>query len=71
MPETKEESNLSNVYQSVRLTINSNDKESLVELLSKVDKFEEKFLLNYSNRKDEGVYFTQKRISDFIISQTL
>ena len=71
MPETKEESNLSNVYQSVRLTINSNDKESLVELLSKVDKFEEKFLLNYSNRKDEGVYFTQKRISDFIISQSL
>lgn len=71
MPETQDEMSFSNLYESVKLALNSNDKESLLELLSKLDSFEERFLLTYSNRKDEGVYFTQKRISDFIISQTL
>ena len=71
MPETQEEMSFSEFYESVRFAINSDDMESLLELLGKIDSFEEKFLLNYSNRKDEGVYFTQKRISDFIISQTL
>ncbi|TFG23451.1 MAG: hypothetical protein EU532_13470, partial [Promethearchaeota archaeon] len=71
MPETQEEMSFSNLYESVKIAINSSDEKSLSELLSKVESYEEKFLLNYSNRKDEGVYFTQKRISDFIISQTL
>ena len=71
MPESQEEMSFSNLYESIRLAINSSDRESLLELLSKVDSYEEKFLLNYKKRKDEGVYFTQKQISDFIISQTL
>jgi tRNA1(Val) A37 N6-methylase TrmN6 len=71
MVRTKEEDNIVLLYDSVRLAIESNNKESLLEKLSEVKDIEENFLHNYTNRKEEGVYFTQKYISDFIVSQTL
>jgi len=59
------------LYESIRLEIKSDNKKSLIKKLSEINDIEDKFLHNYANRKGEGVYFTQKYISDFIVSQTL
>ena len=59
------------LYKFVRLKIASGNSESILERLSVVTNIEDKFLHNYTNRKGEGVYYTQKYISDFIVSQTL
>jgi methylase of polypeptide subunit release factors len=71
MVRAQEEDEVVLLYDSVRLAIQSNNKESLLEQLSKIKDIEETFLHNYTSRKEEGVYFTQKYISDFIVSQTL
>jgi len=59
------------LYESVRKALESDNKLSLNENLKQIDKIERFFLQNYNKRKNEGVYFTQKYIADYIISQTL
>ena len=71
MLRTQEKDDIALLYDSIRLAIESNNKEALLKKLSEVKNIEEGFLHNYTNRKEEGVYFTQKHISDFIVSQTL
>ena len=71
MQKSPEEEEIDALYESIRLEIESDNKESLLEKLNEVNNIEDKFLLNFANRKGEGVYFTQKYISDFIVSQTL
>ena len=71
MLRTQEEDKITLLYDSVRLAIDSNNMELLLAKLSEIKNIEENFLLNYANRKEEGVYYTQKYISDFIVSQTL
>ena len=52
-------------------SIESQDFQQLVELVSLVDVFEENFLNSYLKRKKEGVFYTNKEISDFIVSEAL
>jgi len=62
---------VSELYESIRKALKSDNNTYLNEYFNQIDKIEELFLQNYSKRKNEGVYFTQKYISDYIISQTL
>ena len=62
---------ISELYESVRKALESDNNTSLNENFNQIDKIELFFLQNYSKRKNEGVYFTQKYIANHIISQTL
>ncbi len=62
---------LSELYGSVRKALRSDNNVILNENLKQIDKIELIFLQNYNKRKNEGVFFTQKYIADYIISQTL
>ncbi|MBY9018182.1 MAG: N-6 DNA methylase [Candidatus Lokiarchaeota archaeon] len=62
---------ISELYESVRKALETDNNTSLNENLNQIDKVEEFFLQNYGKIKNEGVYFTQKYISDYIISQTI
>ena len=62
---------ISDLYESVRKAIKSDIIAILKENLNQIDKIELLFLQNYNKRKNEGVFFTQKYIADYIISQTL
>ncbi|MBY9005042.1 MAG: Eco57I restriction-modification methylase domain-containing protein, partial [Candidatus Lokiarchaeota archaeon] len=62
---------ISDLYESVRKAIKSDSIAILNEKLNQIDKIELLFLQNYNKRKNEGVFFTQKYIADYIISQTL
>ncbi|MFW9901113.1 MAG: class I SAM-dependent DNA methyltransferase [Candidatus Thorarchaeota archaeon] len=52
-------------------SIESQDFQQLVELIPLVDVFEENFLNGYLKRKKEGVFYTNKEISDYIVSEAL
>ncbi|MFX0083862.1 MAG: Eco57I restriction-modification methylase domain-containing protein [Candidatus Hodarchaeota archaeon] len=52
-------------------SIKTNDIQQLLNLLSSIDKYEEIFLKNYQKRKKEGVYYTKKNITEFIIKEAL
>ena len=51
--------------------IKSNDSQLISNLSSSIEKYEEIFLNNYYRRKKEGVYYTEKKISDFIVIEAL
>lgn len=52
-------------------SIKAKDIQQLLNLISSVEKYEEIFLKNYQRRKKEGVYYTENRISEFIVSEAL
>ncbi|MFX1567885.1 MAG: Eco57I restriction-modification methylase domain-containing protein [Promethearchaeota archaeon] len=52
-------------------SIESQDFQQLIKLVPLVDEYEENFLNGYFNRKKEGVFYTNKEISDFIVSEAL
>jgi hypothetical protein len=52
-------------------SIKKRDLQQFQNLISSVEKYEEIFLKNYKRRKKEGVYYTEKRISDFIVNEAL
>ena len=52
-------------------SIKTKDFQQLLNLISSVEKYEEIFLKNYQRRKKEGVYYTEKRISEFIVNEAL
>ncbi|MHA1671464.1 MAG: TaqI-like C-terminal specificity domain-containing protein [Promethearchaeota archaeon] len=62
---------ISELYRSVRKAIELDNILYLNDNLNQIDTIERNFLKNYSSRKNEGAYFTQKYISDYIVSQTL
>lgn len=51
--------------------INSENFHQLKSIISSIDKFEENFLSNYDKRKKDGVYYTDEKISKFIVRETL
>ncbi len=52
-------------------SIKTKDFQQLLNVISSVEKYEEIFLNNYQRRKKEGVYYTDKIISDFIVNEAL
>jgi len=52
-------------------SIRTNDFQQLNKLFPLIDKVEEQFLSGYHKRKKEGTFYTNKKISDFIVSETL
>jgi glutaredoxin len=51
--------------------IKAKDSQQISNLSSSIEKYEEIFLNNYHRRKKEGVYYTEKKISDFIVFEAL
>ncbi|MFX1346936.1 MAG: class I SAM-dependent DNA methyltransferase, partial [Promethearchaeota archaeon] len=51
--------------------IKTKDSQQISYLISSVGIYEEIFLNNYQRRKKEGVYYTEKKISDFIVIEAL
>ncbi|MFW9989425.1 MAG: class I SAM-dependent DNA methyltransferase [Candidatus Odinarchaeota archaeon] len=52
-------------------SIKTDDFQQLGKLIPLINVFEEKFLNSYHKRKKEGTFYTNKEISDFIVSETL
>lgn len=52
-------------------SIKTDDFHQLKKLIPLIDEFEEKFLNSYHKRKKEGTFYTDKEISNFIVSETL
>jgi len=52
-------------------SIKTNDFQQLNKLTQSIDEFEEQFLNGYHKRKKEGTFYTNKKIADFIVSETL
>ena len=52
-------------------SIETNDFQQLYEIIPSIDSFEEEFLSGYHKRKKEGTFYTDKSISDFIVTETL
>ncbi|MFX1503705.1 MAG: Eco57I restriction-modification methylase domain-containing protein [Promethearchaeota archaeon] len=52
-------------------SIKTNDFQQLNKLIPLINDFEEKFLTSYHKRKKEGTFYTNKQITDFIVSETL
>ncbi|MFX1494003.1 MAG: class I SAM-dependent DNA methyltransferase [Promethearchaeota archaeon] len=62
---------INELYNSVLDAIQFNRYENLKENLILINDIEKKFESNYYKKKKEGVFYTQKEISDFIFSQAL
>jgi len=62
---------INKLYDSVLDSISLNKFSKLKENLTLINEIEKIFETNYSNKKKEGVFFTQKEISNFIFSQAL
>ncbi|MFW9946609.1 MAG: Eco57I restriction-modification methylase domain-containing protein, partial [Candidatus Odinarchaeota archaeon] len=62
---------INQLYNSVLDAIQFNRYENLRENLILINDIEKKFESNYYKKKKEGVFYTQKEISDFIFSQAL
>ncbi len=52
-------------------SIRANDFQQLNKLFPSIDEYEEQFLSGYHKRKKEGTFYTNKQISDFIVSEML
>ncbi|MFX1353879.1 MAG: Eco57I restriction-modification methylase domain-containing protein [Promethearchaeota archaeon] len=59
------------LYNSVLDSISFDMFSKLKENLNLINEIEKLFEISYSNRKKEGVFYTQKEISNFIYSQAL
>ncbi|MFX0027483.1 MAG: class I SAM-dependent DNA methyltransferase [Candidatus Hermodarchaeota archaeon] len=62
---------INKLYKSVLDAIQFNKYDNLRENLILINDIEKKFESNYYKKKKEGVFYTQKEISDFIFSQAL
>ena len=71
MKSTKNCDNVKNLYDSLYNALKNDDKNGVEECLESIDFAEEEFLHGYKRKKKEGVYFTQRTFSDFIVSQAL
>jgi len=71
MSEATYNNQLSEIYKTVRMVLLSGKREELEGILNRVDQLEDDFLLNYRKRKSEGVYFTDRDITDYIFTQSL
>lgn len=71
MKSIKNFDNVKNLYDSLHNALENNDKLEIEKCLESIDFTEEEFLQGYSRKKKEGVYYTQRSISDFIVSQAL
>jgi hypothetical protein len=58
---------LKNLIQSIK----SENFQQLKSFFSDIDGLEERFLTNYHKRKKEGVYYTAREISKFIVSESI
>ncbi|MFX0003569.1 MAG: Eco57I restriction-modification methylase domain-containing protein [Candidatus Hodarchaeota archaeon] len=52
-------------------SINNKDFQEIQSLFPLIDSFEDYFLSGYHKRKKEGTFYTDKKISDFIVIETL
>ncbi len=52
-------------------SIKTNDFQQIRSLFPLIDSFEEQFLSGYHKRKKEGTFYTNRSISDFIVTETL
>ena len=57
---------INELYESVVNAIQTNKFNTLRGNLTLIKDIEKNFEINYSKRKKEGVFYTQKEISDFI-----
>ncbi|MFX1432984.1 MAG: class I SAM-dependent DNA methyltransferase, partial [Promethearchaeota archaeon] len=62
---------INELYNSVLNAIEFNNYDNLRENLILITDIERKFESNYNKKKKEGVFYTQKEISDFIFSEAL
>ncbi len=62
---------INELYNSVLNAIEFNNSVNLREILILINDMEKIFESNYNKKKKEGVFYTQKEISDFIFSQAL
>ncbi|UCC18964.1 MAG: N-6 DNA methylase [Promethearchaeota archaeon] len=70
----EKQKNLSNFRDFIGVfdrTIKTIDIKQIHRLLPLIDNFEEQFLNKYQKRKKEGTFYTNKNISDFIVTETL
>jgi len=58
-------------FESVLNSIETGNHKRISESFNELNRIETAFLDEYSNRKKEGVYYTRKSVSNFIISQGL
>ncbi|MHA2290362.1 MAG: HsdM family class I SAM-dependent methyltransferase [Promethearchaeota archaeon] len=59
------------VFETVLNSIETRNHQRITESLSEFEKIEISFLNEYSNRKNEGAYYTRKSISNFIVSRAI
>jgi len=59
------------LFKSFEDSLKKKDFKKARKCLKLIKTAEESFLNNYNRRKSEGVYYTNKEISDFIVSQAL
>jgi hypothetical protein len=52
-------------------SLNTNNFKRVHKLFPLIERFEENFLNGYHKRKKEGAFYTKKKISEFIVSETL
>jgi transcription initiation factor IIE alpha subunit len=68
----KEKLNRVNIlFETILNSIETRNHRGITESLNELERIETKFLNDYKNRKNEGVYYTRKSISKFIVSRGL
>ncbi len=59
------------LFKSIENFIGTGNHTKISESLNKLNKIETDFLDDYSNKKKEGAYYTQKTVSNFIVTQAI
>ena len=59
------------LFKSIENFIETGNHTKISESLNKLNKIETDFLDDYSNKKKEGAYYTQKTVSNFIVTQAI
>jgi len=71
MKEQEKRDKIDVLFQSILNSIETGNNVRISERFNELNRIETEFLDNYSNKKKEGAYYTQKSVSDFMVSQGL
>ncbi|TFG07231.1 MAG: hypothetical protein EU539_05560 [Promethearchaeota archaeon] len=71
MKTSEDWANVKEVFARFKNGIKTDNLSQIMNCLAQINVAEESFLDNYQERKNEGVYYTSRDISDFIISEAL
>ncbi|MHA1764469.1 MAG: Eco57I restriction-modification methylase domain-containing protein, partial [Promethearchaeota archaeon] len=71
MIKKEQEIDLKKISSDIQNLISEQDIENIFSYLNELDEIESNFLESYKNRKNEGVFFTNQEISEFLINRTL